>query len=102
MPRQGCRVSFTELLNALNNHAQVLLSRLQIEGLEDEYENSHSTGEASSTNKSAEGGGREGEEASARRSNRFYIPFPPTQPVKTGPGEDAGEGRDGQANGDEV
>jgi hypothetical protein len=88
------------LLNALNNPSQVLLSRLQIEGLEEEYENSHSNAEASRTNKSAKGGGRAGKEASTGRSNRFYSP--PTRPVETGPGEDAGERRNGHANGDEM
>jgi len=90
------------LLKPPNNAAQVLLSRLQIEGLEEEQEFFRSSHDSERAKSSTETEGGTGGEASARRGNRFYSPVPPVvRPAKEGPGEDGGSGRDGQSNGGE-
>ena len=99
-----CRGNFatSTLLNPPNNAAQVLLSRLQIEGLEEEQEFFRSSHDSERAKSSTETEGGTGGEASARRGNRFYSPVPPVvRPAKEGPGEDGGSGRDGQSNGGE-
>lgn len=90
------------MLKPPNNAAQVLLSRLQIEGLEEEQEFFRSSHDSERAKSSTETEGGTGGEASARRGNRFYSPVPPVvRPAKEGPGEDGGSGRDGQSNGGE-
>lgn len=90
------------MLKPPNNAAQVLLSRLQIEGLEEEQEFFRSNHDSERAKSSTETEGGTGGEASARRGNRFYSPVPPVvRPAKEGPGEDGGSGRDGQSNGGE-
>ena len=99
-----CRGNFatSTLLKPPNNAAQVLLSRLQIEGLEEEQEFFRSSHDSERAKSSTETEGGTGGEASARRGNRFYSPVPPVvRPAKEGPGEDGGSGRDGQSNGGE-
>ena len=90
------------MLKPPNNAAQVLLSRLQIEGLEEEQEFFRSSHDSERAKSSTETEGGTGGEASVRRGNRFYSPVPPVvRPAKEGPGEDGGSGRDGQSNGGE-